>query len=72
MTGLGSVVVVIATLAPIVIESDFDAVWGVGVVVSVTWIVTVEVPAVVGVPEMAPVDARVRPAGSEPDVMAHA
>ena len=50
MTGLGSVVVVIATLVPIVIESDLDAAWGGGVVVSVTWIVTVEVPAVVGVP----------------------
>jgi hypothetical protein len=55
--------------ALIVILSCLLAVWCVGVVESVAVTVKVEVPAAVGVPEIAPVDAlRFNPAGNVPTV----
>jgi hypothetical protein len=53
------------------IESACVAVRGVGVVESVTCTVKVELPGLLGVPVMAPLDERLRPAGSEPVVIAH-
>ena len=53
------------------IGSVADAVWA-GLPLSVAVAVNVELVALVGVPEIAPVVwLRVRPAGRDPDVMAH-
>ena len=38
---------------------------------SATWTVKLKVPEVVGVPEMVPLEASVRPAGRAPEVMDH-
>ena len=70
----GTVVVVIDTGVPAattVIERPWVSVWGVPVVESVTVTVKGEVPAVVGVPEIPPVEgSRVKPAGRVPVVTA--
>jgi hypothetical protein len=60
-----------AAVASTEIERACVAVRGVGVVESVTCTVKVELPGLLGVPVMAPVDERLRPAGSEPAVIAH-
>jgi hypothetical protein len=68
----GTEVVVIwtaVTAAAIVRLSDFVAVCAVGVVESVTFAVNVNEPEAVGVPEIAPVADRVRPAGNAPELM---
>jgi hypothetical protein len=70
-TALGREVVPILSPAPIVMESEAAAVWAAGAVASATWALKVKVPAVVGVPEMLPFDARLSPAGSEPDAIVH-
>jgi len=49
--------------------SDFVAVCGVGVVASVTLAVKLKEPEAVGVPEMAPAEESVRPAGKAPELM---
>lgn len=49
-----------------------EAVWGVGVVLSVTVAVKLKVPAAVGVPAMIPVDEfKLRPLGSVPLLIDH-
>ena len=60
------------TAAVTVMLRAFVAVCAVGVVESVTFTVKLLVPAAVGVPEIAPVDAfRVKPAGRAPVTMLH-
>jgi hypothetical protein len=54
----------------IAIDRAFVAV-SAGVCESVTLTVKLEVPAVVGVPEMTPPEERDNPAGSEPDASDH-
>src|ERR1700722_2715065 len=56
--------------AAIVMLSVVDAVWT-GVPLSVTATTKVEVPALVGVPAIAPVPDRLRPVGRTPDVSDH-
>ena len=59
-----------ATAAAIVRVNDFVAVCAVGAVVSVTFAVKLNDPAVVGVPEIVPLAAAsVRPAGNAPELM---
>ncbi len=58
------------TAAATVMLNDFVAVCAVGAVESVTFAVKLNDPAVVGVPEIVPLDtASVRPAGSVPELM---
>jgi len=53
-------------------ENDFTAVCGIGVVESVTITVKLNVPKVVGVPEIVPPDPpSVKPVGSVPELMLH-
>jgi hypothetical protein len=47
---------------------DCVALCAISVLESVTWKVTLETPAPVGVPEIVPVVERVRPAGKEPEL----
>ena len=66
----GKLVVVIVTPPDppeIVIESGFESVVGVGVVESCTCIVKLDVPAVVGVPEIVAPD-KFKPAGKLPAI----
>jgi hypothetical protein len=57
-------------VAAIVRLNDFIAIWAVGEFESVTLGVKLNVPAVVGLPEIVPVAAAsVRPAGSAPELM---
>jgi hypothetical protein len=56
---------------PTAMDRSAVALWGVGVVESVTCTVKLELPVVLGVPVMAPLDERLRPEGSEPAVIAH-
>jgi hypothetical protein len=57
---------VIDRAGPMIIARTWVAVWAVGVVLSVALIVKVNVPAVVGVPEMVPPAVTVRPVGRDP------
>jgi hypothetical protein len=59
---------VTASAALIVILRLAVAVWGVGVAESVAFTVKLEVPAVVGEPEMMPAPLNVNPAGRLPEV----
>ena len=69
--GNEAVVIVRSVLAAAtVMLRAFVAVCAVGVVESVTCTVKLNVPDVVGVPEMAPVeDVKLRPAGRDPELM---
>lgn len=53
-------------------DTEIDSVavvaWGVGVVESITCTVKLELPWLLGVPEMTPLKERLRPEGSEPAV----
>jgi hypothetical protein len=61
--------VIVSAVGVATIVCEADAVWA-GLPLSVTVAVKVEVPLVVGVPEIMPVDgAKFTPAGSLPDVM---
>ena len=58
--------------ATMVIENAFVDVLGEGVALSVTWIVKLDVPADVGVPEIDPVEGLSdNPGGRLPDKIAH-
>ncbi len=66
--------VVVMASGPILTVSDsvLVAVWGVGVVLSVTWTVKVHVPAVVGLPVRTPVFAATfSHAGGAPEAIFH-
>ena len=69
--GNEAVVIVRSVLAAAtVMLRAFVAVCAVGVVESVTCTVKLNVPDVVGVPEMAPVeDVKLKPAGRDPELM---
>ena len=62
----GRAAVVIERAGLTVMDRDCVAVWAVGLVLSVTFAVKVEVPVVVGVPLMAPFAASVKPVGRAP------
>ena len=47
------------------------AVFAVGVLLSVTLTVKLEVPALVGAPEIAPLEDRLKPAGRDPEATTH-
>ena len=51
----------------IVREKLFCTLWGANAQLSVAVTVKENVPTVVGVPEMSPVELRLKPVGSEPD-----
>jgi hypothetical protein len=68
---LGSELVLMARAGPMVMERVADAVWGFGEELSVALTVKVKEPVVVGVPAIAPVDARVSPPGSDPELKLH-
>ena len=55
---------------PMTIIKEADCVW-IGLLLSCTAAVNVDVPLAVGVPEMTPEDPRVNPAGRLPDVTDH-
>jgi hypothetical protein len=59
----------VGTAAAMVNVNDWVAVWAVGVVESVTFVVKVKVPEAVGVPESMPPAESVKPAGSAPELM---
>ena len=52
----------------IVMANPADAVWE----PPATWIVKLKIPAVVGVPPIAPAPDNVKPAGKDPDARVHA
>jgi hypothetical protein len=60
--------VIVSAVGVATIVSDVDVVWA-GLPLSVTVVVKVADPLVVDVPEIAPFDARLSPAGSLPDVI---
>lgn len=65
---MGREMVVMLRAAPMVIESAWVAVCGVGDVASVVLTVKLKVPVVVGVPKIFPLLFRLRPVGSAPVV----
>ena len=68
MTAGSAEEVIVSAVGVATIVSEVDVVWA-GLPLSVTVAVKVEDPLVVGVPEIAPFDARLSPAGSLPDVI---